>query len=165
MVEPFILRRVKKDVLKELPEKVENTLFIEMDDDARKLYMANVALIRNDLQAAFAEKGLNKSRIMVLSMLTRLRQFCCDPRLIYDNYSGKSAKLKACMELVENCMEAEKKILLFSQFTSLLSLIEDELNNHGIPYYLSKGSTMKIQHQHLVNAFNTNDIPIFLISL
>ncbi len=165
MVEPFILRRVKKDVLKELPEKVENTLFIEMDDDARKLYMANVALIRNDLQAAFAEKGLNKSRIMVLSMLTRLRQFCCDPRLIYDNYSGESAKLKACMELVENCMEAEKKILLFSQFTSLLSLIEDELNNRGIPYYLLKGSTPKIQRQHLVNAFNTNDIPIFLISL
>lgn len=165
MVEPFILRRVKKDVLKELPEKVENTLLIDMDEDARKLYMANVALIRNDLQAAFVEKGLNKSRIMVLSMLTRLRQFCCDPRLIYENYSGESAKLKACMELIENCMQAEKKILLFSQFTSLLSLIEDELNNRGIPYYLLKGSTPKVQRQHLVNAFNSNDIPIFLISL
>lgn len=165
MVEPFILRRVKKDVLKELPEKVENTLFIDLDDDARKLYMANVALMRDDLQNAFAQKGLNRSRIMVLSMLTRLRQFCCDPRLIYENYSGESAKLKACMELVENCMEAEKKILLFSQFTSLLSLIEDELDNRGIPYYLLKGSTPKVQRQHLVNAFNSNDIPIFLISL
>lgn len=165
MVEPFILRRVKKDVLKELPEKVENTLLIEMDDDARKLYMANVALIRDDLQNAFAKKGLNRSRILVLSMLTRLRQLCCDPRLIYENYTGESAKLKACMELVENCMEAEKKILLFSQFTSLLSLIEDELDNRGIPYYLLKGSTPKVQRQHLVNAFNNNDIPIFLISL
>lgn len=165
MVEPFILRRVKKDVLKELPEKVENTLLIDLDENARKLYMANVALIRDDLSASFSEKGFQKSRIMVLSMLTRLRQFCCDPRLIYDNYQGSSAKLEACMELVESCIAANKKILLFSQFTSLLSLIEDELINRGIPYYLLKGSTPKTQRQHLVNAFNTNDIPIFLISL
>lgn len=165
MVEPFILRRVKKDVLKELPEKVENTLLIDLDENARKLYMANVALIRDDLNASFSEKGFQKSRIMVLSMLTRLRQFCCDPRLIYDNYQGTSAKLEACMELVESCIAADKKILLFSQFTSLLSLIEDELINRGIPYYLLKGSTPKTQRQHLVNAFNTNDIPIFLISL
>jgi len=165
MVEPFILRRVKKDVLKELPEKVENTLLIDLDDEARKLYMANVTLIRDDLNASFMEKGFHKSRIMVLSMLTRLRQFCCDPRLLYENYQGSSAKLEACMELVESCIEAEKKILLFSQFTSLLSLIEDELINRGIPYYLLKGSTPKTQRQHLVNAFNTNDIPIFLISL
>ncbi len=165
MVEPFILRRVKKDVLKELPEKVENTLLIDLDEDARKLYMANVALIRDDLHASFAEKGFQKSRIMVLSMLTRLRQFCCDPRLVYDNYQGSSAKLEACMELVESCIQADKKILLFSQFTSLLSMIEDELINRGIPYYLLKGSTPKAQRQHLVNAFNTNDIPIFLISL
>lgn len=165
MVEPFILRRVKKDVLKELPEKVENTLLIDLDENARKLYMANVALIRDDLSTSFAEKGFQKSRIMVLSMLTRLRQFCCDPRLVYDSYQGTSAKLEACMELVESCIQADKKILLFSQFTSLLSLIEDELINRGIPYYLLKGSTPKAQRQHLVNAFNTNDIPIFLISL
>lgn len=165
MVEPFILRRVKKDVLKELPEKVENTLLVDLDEEARKLYMANVALIRDDLSSAFASKGLNKSRIMILSMLTRLRQLCCDPRLLYENYNGSSAKLEACMELVENCIESGKKILLFSQFTSLLSLIEDELINRGVPYYLLKGSTPKAQRQHLVNAFNTNDIPIFLISL
>lgn len=165
MVEPFILRRVKKDVLKELPEKVENTLLVELEDEARKLYMANVAMIRNDLQASFARSGLPKSRMMVLSMLTRLRQLCCDPRLLYENYSGRSAKLEACMELIESSMQAQKKILLFSQFTSLLSIIEEELTNHGIPYYLLKGSTPKAQRQHLVNAFNTNDIPIFLISL
>lgn len=165
MVEPFILRRVKKDVLKELPEKVENTLFIDLDEEARKLYLANVAVIKEDLTTAFASKGLGKSRIMILSMLTRLRQLCCDPRLLYENYKGHSAKLDACMELIENCIESGKKILLFSQFTSLLSLIEDELNDRGIPYYLLKGSTPKAQRQHLVNSFNTNDTPIFLISL
>jgi len=165
MVEPFILRRVKKDVLKELPEKAEHTLLVDLGEEARKLYMANVALIRSDLQSSFAAKGLSRSRLMVLSMLTKLRQFCCDPRLLYDNYTGSSAKLDACMELVENCIESQKKILLFSQFTSLLSLIEDEFISRGIPYYLLKGSTPKAQRQHLVNAFNTNDIPVFLISL
>lgn len=165
MVEPFILRRVKKDVLKELPEKVEKTLLIDLDETARKAYMANVALIRDDLSTAFATKGISKSRIMILSMLTRLRQFCCDPRLIYENYDGASAKLDACMELIENCISSGKKILLFSQFTSLLSLLEDALSDKGIPYYLLKGSTPKAQRQHLVNAFNTNDIPVFLISL
>lgn len=165
MVEPFILRRVKKDVLKELPEKVEKTLLIDLDETARKAYMANVALIRDDLTTAFATKGISKSRIMILSMLTRLRQFCCDPRLIYENYDGASAKLDACMELIENCISSGKKVLLFSQFTSLLSLLEDALSDQGIPYYLLKGSTPKAQRQHLVNAFNTNDIPVFLISL
>lgn len=165
MVEPFILRRVKKDVLKELPEKVENTLLVDLDEEARKLYMANVALIRQDLSTAFEHNGVAKSRIMVLSMLTRLRQLCCDPRLLYENFKGTSAKLNACMELIESSMESGKKVLLFSQFTSLLALIEEELTNRGIPYYLLKGSTPKGQRQHLVNAFNTNDIPVFLISL
>lgn len=165
MVEPFILRRVKKDVLKELPEKVENTLLIDLNEETRKLYMANVALIRDDLNTAFASKGLGKSRIMILSMLTRLRQLCCDPHLLYENYTGTSAKMIACMELIENCIESGKKVLLFSQFTSLLSLIEDELTDRGIPYYLLKGSTPKAQRQHLVNSYNTDDTPIFLISL
>lgn len=165
MVEPFILRRVKKDVLKELPEKVENTLLVDMDEEARKLYMANVALARQDLKTAFEKQGIGKSRIMILSMLARLRQLCCDPRLLYENYKGTSAKLDACMELIENCRESGKKVLLFSQFTSLLALIEEELDNRGIPYYLLKGSTPKAQRQQLVNSFNTDDTPIFLISL
>lgn len=165
LVEPFILRRVKKDVLKELPEKVENTLLVDLDEEARKLYMANVALVKKDLNDAVERQGLNKSRIMILSMLTRLRQLCCDPRLLYENYHGTSAKLDACMQLIESCREAGKKVLIFSQFTSLLALIEEALDNQGTPYYLLKGSTPKAQRQHLVNAFNTNDIPVFLISL
>lgn len=165
MVEPFILRRVKKDVLKELPEKVENTLYVDLDEEAKKLYMANVALIRKDLTQAFKEQGLAKSQIMILSMLTRLRQLCCDPRLLYENFAGVSSKLEACMELIETCQQSGKKVLLFSQFTSLLSLIENELKQRNMAYYLLKGSTPKTQRQQLVNAFNTNDIPVFLISL
>lgn len=165
MVEPFILRRVKKDVLKELPEKVEHTMMIELDEETRKLYMANVSLIREDLHKSFKQKGFENSKIMVLSMLTRLRQLCCDPRLLYENYQGVGNKISACMEFIENCRESGKKVLLFSQFTSLLSLIEKELHQRAIEYYLLKGSTPKVQRQQYVNAFNVDDTPVFLISL
>ncbi|MEG0981054.1 MAG: SNF2 helicase associated domain-containing protein [Erysipelotrichaceae bacterium] len=164
LVEPFILRRVKKDVLKELPEKVERTLLVDLNDETRKLYNANVALIKKDLTSISKQK-FKSSHIMILSMLTKLRQLCCDPRLIYDNYQDGSAKLDACMELIQTCLEAHKKILIFSQFTSLLSLLEKELEKQSIPYYLLKGSTPKMQRQHLVNSFNNNQIPVFLISL
>ncbi|MEG2800038.1 MAG: DEAD/DEAH box helicase, partial [Erysipelotrichaceae bacterium] len=164
LVEPFILRRVKKDVLKELPEKVERTLLVDLNDETRKLYNANVALIKKDLSSISKQK-FNSSHIMILSMLTRLRQLCCDPRLIYDNYQDGSAKLDACMELIQTCLQAHKKILIFSQFTSLLSILEKELEKETIPYYLLKGSTPKLQRQHLVNSFNANQIPVFLISL
>lgn len=165
MVEPFILRRVKKDVLKELPEKVENTMLIELDDETRKLYMANVALIKDDLNKSFQNKGFENSKIMILSMLTRLRQLCCDPRLLYENYEGIGNKISACMEFIGTCRESGKKVLLFSQFTSLLSLLEKELVKQDIPYYLLKGSTPKVQRQQLVNSFNNDDTPVFLISL
>lgn len=165
MVEPFILRRVKKDVLKELPEKVENTMLIEMDEEIRKLYMANVSLIKSDLSKKFKEKGFENSKIMILSMLTRLRQLCCDPRLLYENFNRSGNKIEACMEFVANCYESGKKVLIFSQFTSLLSLLEKELMKQETPYYLLKGSTPKIQRQMLVNTFNSDDTPVFLISL
>ncbi|MEG0275089.1 MAG: SNF2-related protein, partial [Longicatena sp.] len=126
MVEPFILRRIKKDVLKELPEKVEHTMLVEMDDESRKLYMANLSMIRQDLQTNFKEKGFENSKIMILSMLTRLRQICCDPRLLYENYHGIGSKVEACVEYIESCISSNKKVLLFSQFTSLLSLIQKE---------------------------------------
>ena len=109
MVEPFILRRVKKDVLKELPEKVENTMLIELDEETRKLYMANVSLIRDDLNKSFKEKGFANSKIMILSMLTRLRQLCCDPRLLYENYNGIGAKISACMDLLKAAGNPEKR--------------------------------------------------------
>ncbi|MGX8850321.1 SNF2 helicase associated domain-containing protein [Amedibacillus sp. YH-ame10] len=165
MVEPFILRRIKKDVLKELPEKVEHTMLVEMDDESRKLYMANLSMIRQDLQTNFKEKGFENSKIMILSMLTRLRQICCDPRLLYENYHGIGSKVEACVEYIESCISSNKKVLLFSQFTSLLSLIQKELEKREIDFYLLKGSTPKIMRQQYVNAFNTDATPVFLISL
>lgn len=165
LVEPFILRRIKKDVLKELPEKVENTMLIDMSEEAKKLYLANVLSARDDLNAKFKEKGFEKNKIFILAMLTKMRQLCCDPRLIYENYEGSSDKLLACMELVHQCIVSKKKVLIFSQFTSLLSLIENELKKEEISYFLLKGSTSKVERQNRVHAFNQDETQVFLISL
>ena len=162
MIEPFILRRVKKDVLTELPEKTEKTMLIELDEETKKLYAANVVSMKTDLQQS-TKKAANK--IMILSMLTRLRQLCCDPRLLYENWTTSGSKVKACLEFIQSCHIAGKKVLLFSQFTSLLSLIEQELKQNNISYYILQGSTPKQERLTLVNAFNEDDTAVFLISL
>ena len=105
------------------------------------------------------------SKIQILAELTKLRQLCCDPSLIYQNYHGGSAKLDTCIQLIENAMAGGHKILLFSQFTSMLDVIERRLKAERILYYRLDGSTKSEQRTRLVNAFNENKIPVFLISL
>ncbi|MEG1066498.1 MAG: DEAD/DEAH box helicase, partial [Erysipelotrichaceae bacterium] len=165
LVEPFILRRIKKDVLQELPEKVENTLHVDLDEEAQKLYSANLLSMKDELQESISKDGEKHGKIMVLSMLTKLRQICCDPHLVYDDFAGESAKLLACMELIENAAASKKKVLIFSQFTSLLSIIENKLVENDISYYLLKGSTPKTLRQQMVSSFNNDDTQVFLISL
>lgn len=163
MVDPFVLRRVKKDVLKELPEKIESTIMVEFDEKSKQLYDANLSLIRNDLETQFANGGNN--RILVIAMLTKLRQLCCAPSLLYENFDGENVKLNACMEIVHNCKDSHKKVLIFSQFTSLLDIIEQTLIKEDISYYKLTGATGKAQRQAMVNAFNQDDTEVFLISL
>ncbi|MEG0310088.1 MAG: DEAD/DEAH box helicase [Eubacterium sp.] len=165
LVAPFILRRLKKDVLKELPEKTETTMYANLEGDQKKLYLANLAEIRQDLANEFETTGFEKSKIFVLAMLTRLRQICCDPGLIYDDYHKESAKLDLCMELVETSLESGHKLLLFSQFTSMLRIIEDKLKAKGIVYYQITGQTKAQDRLKRVNLFNEDDTPVFLISL
>ncbi len=161
LVSPFILRRLKKDVLRELPAKHEAVVRVSLGEEQRALYHANVQLLKDEL----AEKGLSHNHITVLSMLTRLRQICCSPALVYDNYRGESAKTETCMELLHQAIDGGHRVLLFSQFTSLLELLKKRLEDEGIAYYELRGSTPKEQRQPLVEAFNTGDVPVFLISL
>ena len=161
LTSPFILRRLKKDVLTELPDKTETVLITEFDSEQKKLYTANAAQIKGEL------KGLNEKsdRIKILAMLTRLRQICCDPSLVYDNYTGGSAKLDQCIELVKSCVEAGHKILLFSQFTTMLDIIEKRLGEENISSYMLTGKTKSRDRIKLVSEFNENDVSVFLISL
>ena len=164
LVRPFIMRRLKTDVLKELPDKLEHAVYAQMTDEQNKLYTANTLKLQKDLEQQ-SDSMFKTSKIQILAELTKLRQLCCDPSLIYQNYHGGSAKLDTCIQLIENAMAGGHKILLFSQFTSMLDVIERRLKAERTLYYRLDGSTKSEQRTRLVNAFNENKIPVFLISL
>ncbi len=162
---PFILRRLKKDVLTELPDKTEITLTSEMTEEQQKIYAANVLSMKKRLKEKFLAANPNEGKIEILAMLTRLRQICCDPSLVYENYTSGSAKLEQCMDLIESCVTSGHKVLLFSQFTSMLDIIERRLKREGIGYYILTGATKADERLRLVNSFNKDDTPVFMISL
>ncbi len=164
MTSPFILRRLKSDVLKDLPDKIEEVRYAAFDTQQRRIYDAQVAHMKGLLEKT-DQTTLSKSKIQILAELTRIRQICCDPSLLFEDYSGESAKRLACMELVKSAIEGEHKILLFSQFTSMLELLESDLNAEGISYYKIIGSTPKQERVELVQKFNSDATSVFLISL
>ena len=164
MTHPFILRRLKKDVLKDLPDKIEKNMFTRMDGEQQKLYDAHVKQLQMFLDGA-SDEEFSMSKIQILSQLTRLRQICCDPALVYENYQGVSAKTQMCIELISNAVSAGHKILLFSQFTTMLGDLEGRLEQEGISYYILTGATSKEKRSRMVKAFNEDDTSVFLISL
>ncbi|MBE7036290.1 MAG: hypothetical protein E7403_03240 [Ruminococcaceae bacterium] len=165
MTSPFILRRIKRDVLKELPEKAETVLYTALSPEQNKLYYSNLAAMHDELFVKSETEFTQQNRIAVLAMLMRLRQLCCDPGLIYSNYKENSAKFELCMNLVETSVASGHKILIFSQFTSMLEILGKKLKQKEIPYYLIEGATKKEDRIAQVDAFNRDDTPVFLISL
>lgn len=163
LVSPFILRRNKKDVLKELPDKIETTQLIQFNQEENELYLANLAQVNHELQSILNMENVNK--VAILAMLTRLRQICCEPRLVYENIESTSSKLNACIELISTLYESNQKVLLFSSFTSVLDLIAKELSFKNISYYMLSGKTSKEERRDLVNQFQSNQTTVFLISL
>ncbi|MBQ8619897.1 MAG: SNF2 helicase associated domain-containing protein [Clostridia bacterium] len=161
MVAPFILRRMKKDVLTDLPEKVETVMSSEMTAEQRKIYTAYVSRLQQDSKSLLEKKD----NIRMLAELTRLRQLCCDPRLCLEDYTGGSGKLLQLMEIVRDALEAGHRILLFSQFTTMLDLIGEALDGEGIGYYMLTGDTDKEERMELVQQFNEGGEDVFLISL
>ena len=163
MVSPFILRRTKKEVLKDLPDKVEKDLWLDFDKEERKLYLANLALVNEELQAQL--KMDNVDSILILSMLTKLRQICCEPRMLYSNITKPSTKLEVCVDLVQTLKENNKKVLLFSTFTRIFDWLEAEFLEKGIKYHKLTGATSKEKRKEEVEAFQNDDSDVFLISL
>ena len=171
---PFILRRQKADVLTDLPDKLESVVYAPLEGQQLKLYRAHEQHLREELTRQRRERkerqakraaGEQVSNVEVLAELMRLRQLCCDPRLVFENYRGHGAKLDAIMELVSSARDGGEKTLLFSQFTSFLELIAQRLDEAGIAYYTITGSTPKKDRVDMVNEFNGNDVPVFLVSL
>ncbi len=163
LIGPFILRRLKKDVLKELPDKLETVVYSAFDKKQKEIYTANAYQLKKELENLEGRQG--RDNIQILAQLTRLRQICCDPHLCYDDYSGESAKLETCIDLVRNGVEGGHKILLFSQFTSMLEIISQRLKKEGLTFYILTGATSKEERIRMVNSFKEDEIPLFLISL
>ncbi len=164
MIRPFVLRRLKKDVLKDLPAKMEEAVFAKMEGEQEKLYRAHVQRLRLLLEGQ-SEEEFATHKIQVLSELTRLRQLCCDPALVYEDYGEESAKLTMCMEFIQNAIESGHKILLFSQFTTMLSRIQSQLSQAHIPFLSLTGATRKEQRAKMVEEFQQGEAAVFCISL
>ena len=166
LIEPFVLRRTKKEVLKELPDKLTSILNNEMTEEQEKIYLSYLAQARDELNEEIEAKGFEQTRIKILALLTRLRQICCHPSLFISNYKGESGKLNQCMELVKDGIESGHKILLFSGYTSMFEIIQKELDKNNIKYLKLTGRTRVKERLNLIDEFNSNeDVKLFLISL
>jgi len=163
-VRPFLLRRVKTDVLKELPEKIEILQTSKLLPDQKKLYVAYLAELQQET-VKHLHHGFQKNRIKILAGLTRLRQLCCHPSLFVEGYKGSSAKFEQLMEILQECRNAGRRVLVFSQFTEMLGLIRRELGEQGVPYFYLDGKTANSERVELCNRFNDGEKDLFLISL
>ncbi|CAM4238642.1 DEAD/DEAH box helicase [Lacicoccus alkaliphilus] len=165
LIKPFILRRLKEDVLTELPERIETVHYSEMNKDQKKLYLAYLNKIQAEAAESLATEGLHKGRLKILAGLTRLRQLCCHPSLFVDDYAGGSGKLDALLEIIENAQANGQRMLIFSQFPSMLKIIREQLDAAGRQSYYLDGQTPGGERVRLVEAFNEGGGDIFLISL
>ena len=166
MIHPFILRRLKKDVLKELPEKQEEIVTVALSGEQKKLYQAYSQRLKMFLEDQ-NDEDFAQNKLQILAELTKLRQLCCGPELLLENYKGENAKLETCIELITQAIAGGHKILLFSQFTSMLDLIGDELKKAKIDYYRIDGSVKKEARMEMVEQFQNpqNQVSVFCISL
>lgn len=164
-VSPFILRRKKQDVLKELPEKIENNIYVELNPEQKKLYVAYLEKTKEEIDEVLKTEGFMKSQVLILSLLTKLRQICIDPKLIIEDYKEESAKMELVTDIIKQNIKNGHKMLLFSQFPSALRIVKEKLEHEHIPIFYLDGSTKSKERMRLVDEFNQNSIPVFLISL
>lgn len=166
LIEPFILRRNKKEVLTELPDKTITILNNEMEEEQQNIYLNYLAQAKQEIAEEIELNGYERSQMQILAALTRLRQICCHPSLFIEGYQGGSSKLEQCMEVIQDAVNSGHKILLFSGYTSMFEIMEKELNQREIKYFKLTGSTKVEERMELVEEFNRNsEIKVFLISL
>lgn len=164
MIRPFVLRRLKRDVLKDLPDKLEKDMFSPLESEQKELYEAHTERLQLMLGMQ-SDAEFRTSKLQILAEITRLRQICCYPGLVYEGYKGNSSKLEMCMELVQNAVNGGHKLLLFSQFTTMLDVLAVRLKKAKVSFYMLTGSTSKEKRAQMVHAFNEDDTSVFCISL
>jgi SNF2 family DNA or RNA helicase len=162
---PFILRRLKKDVLKELPDKIETQLNAPLTEPQKKIYLAYLQEAKGQIAREIAAEGFNKSHIKILVALTRLRQICCHPAMFLENYTGESGKMLLFQEILSDALDSGHRVLVFSQFTTMLDIIQNHLISVGIEHFYLTGSTPVAERIPMANSFNEGAGQVFLISL
>lgn len=162
-IKPFILRRMKSEVLNELPEKIENTIYADLTREQKDLYSAYLASARSETAALLSEGG--RGKMQILTLLMRLRQICCHPMLFDENYNNDSGKLELLMEITQSAIASGHRLLVFSQFTSMLEIIKRELDRMKIPSFYLDGKTPSYERLELADRFNGGERDVFLISL
>lgn len=164
-IRPFMLRRLKEEVLLELPKKKEWQESIDLLPEQKKIYAAYLAKLRHDTLKHLDKDTFRKNKIRILAGLTRLRQICCHPKLFIHDYKEGSAKLETLLQLVESANQAGRRVLIFSQFTKMLEIIGTELAILGLPFFYLDGQTSSEERLELMNRFNAGERDFFLISL
>lgn len=164
-VRPFLMRRMKKDVLKELPDKIESKLVTELTEAQRMLYLSYAKQARNEIEDEIMRVGVERSRMQILAALTRLRQICCHPGMFLERYEGGSGKMTLCLQLLDDLKKSGHRVLVFSQFTTMLDLLQEALNEAEYSYFYLNGTTKAAQRQDFVKRFNAGEGDLFLISL
>ncbi|MBQ3864476.1 MAG: DEAD/DEAH box helicase, partial [Clostridia bacterium] len=162
---PFLLRRVKSDVLRDLPPKIEHDVLVDMTPEQYQAYAHTHNLLLRQIRHMDNQSERGRGMMRTLAAITRLRQLCCHPGLYLDQYEGSSGKLQACLELVAEAVEGGHFVLLFSQFTQMLDILRRHLRAMGISFLYMDGDTSARERVRLVNAFNACEADVFLISL
>lgn len=165
LIKPFILRRYKKEVIKELPLKIEKKLLVSMSEEQKKIYSIYSDYAKNLIEKKVKDDELKNSKIEILSYITKLRQICLDPSVLINDYVGSSGKIESLIELLNQGIEEGHKILVFSQFTSVLKNIAKKLDHENIYYSYLDGSIASEKRIELIDEFNNGNNSVFLISL
>ncbi|MGH4050035.1 MAG: SNF2 helicase associated domain-containing protein [Clostridium sp.] len=165
LIKPFILRRYKKDVLKELPDKIEKTLLVTLNEEQKKVYKTYANHAMELIKKKVRDEEFKNSKIEILSYITKLRQICLDPTVLMNDYSGGSAKIEALVEYINNCIEEGHRLIVFSQFTSVLKNIQKRFKVEKISFSYLDGAVPAQKRMNMVIDFNEGQNSVFLISL
>jgi len=164
-IKPFILRRKKKEVVKELPDKIENNIYLELNKEQKKIYVAELEKTKKEMDELIGSEGFTKARFKILQLLTKLRQICIDPSIVYENYKGGSAKIEQLVPLIKEIISNGHKILLFSTYKTAIDIVNRELTNNDISCYVIDGSVSARKRMELVDKFNNDSTNVFLITV
>lgn len=162
-IKPFIMRRMKREVLYELPEKIEETIYADLTEKQKKMYSAFLEVAKDETLSILS--GTGEGRMRILTLLMRLRQICCHPLLFDSAYNKDSGKLNLLCELIENGIGSGHRILVFSQFTSMLKIIGEEMRKRNISFFYLDGKVKSYERADMAERFNNGENDVFLISL